>query len=86
MLDEKRLIVIDDKDNEIVMEILFTFEDETRKKQYVLYINPAEEEGEVFASSYDEEGNLFPIEDPEEWKMIEEVFGAYNDEFEVEEA
>ena len=62
---------------EIEMEILFTFEDDSRTKQYVLYTNPLDEEGEVFASTYDNEGHLFPITDEKEWQMVEEVFAAY---------
>ena len=81
MLDSTRLVVIDDEGKEIEMEILFTFEDDSRTKQYVLYTNPLDEEGEVFASSYDNEGHLFPITDEAEWQMVEEVFAAYTDEF-----
>lgn len=83
-MEENRLIVVDDNGKEIEMEILFTFEDESRNKKYVLYTNPELEDGEVYASSYDDEGNLFPVEDEKEWEMIEEVFGAYADEFEEE--
>ncbi|MBR3841229.1 MAG: DUF1292 domain-containing protein [Erysipelotrichales bacterium] len=86
MNETNRLIVVDDNGNEIEMEIIFTFVDDSKNKQYVLYTNPAEEDGEVFASSYDDEGNLYPIEDEKEWEMVEEVFGAYIDEFEDEEA
>lgn len=86
MEDNKRLIVVDQNNQEIEMEILFTFDDENRGKKYVLYTNPNDESGEVFASSYDEEGKLFAVEDPTEWEMIEEVFGAYQDEFASEEA
>ena len=86
MNETNRLIVVDENGNEIEMEIIFTFVDDSKNKQYVLYTNPAEEDGEVFASSYDDEGNLYPIEDEKEWEMVEEVFGAYIDEFENEEA
>lgn len=86
MEDNRILTVIDSNGNEISMEILFTFENEDQTKKYVLYTNPQDEEGEVFASRYDEEGNLYPIETEEEWAMVEEVFGAYSNEFEVEEA
>lgn len=86
MEDNKRLVVVDDNGNEIEMEILFTFENDSQTKKYVLYTNPLDEEGQVFASRYDEEGNLFPVETEEEWAMIEEVFGAYSNDFEVEEA
>ena len=86
MNETNRLIVVDENGNEIEMEIIFTFVDDSKNKQYVLYTNPAEEDGEVFASTYDDEGNLYPIEDEKEWEMVEEVFGAYIDEFENEEA
>lgn len=85
MQDSTRLIVIDDSGKEIEMEIIFTFENDDRTKQYVLYTNPEDENGEVFASLYDDEGHLFPVEDESEWQMIEEVFGAYIDEFGDEE-
>lgn len=85
MNDTTKLIVIDDDGKEIEMEILFTFENDTKTKQYVLYTNPQDEEGEVYASLYDEEGHLYPVEDESEWQMIEEVFGAYVDEFGDEE-
>ena len=85
MQDSTRLIVIDDSGKEIEMEIIFTFENDDKTKQYVLYTNPEDENGEVFASLYDDEGHLFPVEDENEWQMIEEVFGAYIDEFGDEE-
>jgi hypothetical protein len=43
----------------------------------VFYLNPDEEDGEVFVSNYDAEGNLSPVEDPEEWKKLEAVFEDY---------
>ena len=81
MQDTTRLIVIDDNGKEIEMEIIFTFENDKKTQKYVLYTNPEDEEGEVFASTYDNEGHLFPITDEKEWQMVEEVFAAYTDEF-----
>lgn len=85
MQDSTRLTVIDENGKEIEMEIIFTFENDDHSKKYVLYTNPEDENGEVFASLYDDEGHLFPVEDENEWQMIEEVFGAYIDEFGDEE-
>ena len=34
----------------------------------------------VFAYSYDDEGNLSAIETDEEWEMVEEVLGAFSEE------
>lgn len=77
MLDSSSLYVTDENGNEKRMEILFTFEDEDHGKKYVVFIDPEDEEGEVFASAYDDEGNLIPIESETEWQMIEEVIGAF---------
>lgn len=74
MFDEKTMIIIDDEGKEKEMEILFTFED---KKQYVLYMDPLDETGEVFVSSYNEDGELLDIESDEEWEVIEAVFEGF---------
>lgn len=74
---ENKLTVIGEDGSEKVMEILFTFNDETYNKDYVLYVDPEDLNGEVFVSSYTEDGALNNIEDPKEWEMIEEVFSAF---------
>ncbi|CAM3667024.1 DUF1292 domain-containing protein [Erysipelothrix urinaevulpis] len=76
-MEENQLVVINDDGTEIVMEILFTFDNEEYDKKYVLYVDPNDESGQVFVSSYTEEGELFNIEDEQEWEMIEEVFQAF---------
>lgn len=79
-MEENIMYVIDDEGNETAMEILFTFENDELSKKYVLFFDPSNDE-DIFAASYDEEGNLFDVETEEEWTMIEEVFGAfYNEE------
>ncbi len=80
MLDSNTMFVKDEDGKEVEMEILFTFENEELKKQYVVFSDPNDENGEVFASCYDDEGNLYPIETDEEWEMVEEVLGAFNEE------
>lgn len=80
MLDTSTLYVKDENGKEIAYDILFTFENEQTNKQYVVFVDPNDEEGEVFASCYDDEGNLLPIETEEEWEMVEEVIGAFNEE------
>lgn len=79
MITSTSLFVQDEHGNEQEMEILFTFDDDSRNKKYVVFKHPGEDE-EVFASIYDEAGNLLPIETQEEWDMIEEVIGAFEDE------
>ena len=80
MLDSNTLYVKDDNGKEVAMEILFTFANEEKGKQYVVFVDPNDDSGEVFASCYDDEGNLLPIETESEWEMVEEVLGAFNEE------
>lgn len=74
---ENALIVIDETGKEIPMDIIYIFEDEDTGKKYVYYVDPSQEEGEVFVSAYDDEGNLMPVEDPEEWEKLDAVFETY---------
>lgn len=76
-MNEDKIIVIDDNGQEIEMDVLFTFDSDETNKQYVLYFNPENEDGEVFASSYTNEGELLPIDDDKEWDMINEVFETF---------
>lgn len=85
MLETNSLFVRDEDGKEKEMEILFTFEDEERKKNYVIFCDPNAEDEEVFASVYDDEGNLLPVETESEWTMIEEVLGAFQEEEEQDE-
>lgn len=78
MLETNTLFVRDENGKEMEMEILFTFEDEATHKNYVVFQDPEDESGEVFASAYDEAGNLLPVETENEWAMIEEVLGAFS--------
>ncbi len=80
MLESKTMYVIDENGKEVAMEILFTFDNEELGKKYVVFTNPNIENGETYASCYDEEGNLTPIETEEEWAMVEEVVGAFCEE------
>ncbi len=81
-MDTKKFIITEEDGSEKEMEILFTFEDDSRNKSYVLFTDPQDEEGEVFACTYNEDGTMAPVEDEEEWTMINEVFGAFVEEFE----
>ena len=84
MLESKTLYVHDEDGKEMEMEILFTFENEEKQRKYVVFSDPQDESGEVYASAYDEAGNLLPIESEEEWAMVEEVLGAFSEDETVE--
>lgn len=90
MLDENQLTVIDENGNELLCEILFTFDSDDYNKSYVVYY-PAgaenedeDEEGNVdlHVSAYipgenNEGGELLPVETDAEWDMIEEVINTF---------
>lgn len=79
-MESKTMYVEDENGKEVAMEIMFTFDNEAKGKKYVVFRNPESETGEAFASCYDDEGNLSPIETEEEWAMVEEVLGAFVEE------
>ncbi|RSK27963.1 DUF1292 domain-containing protein [Bacillus sp. HMF5848] len=84
---EKQITVIDEQGNEILCEVLFTFDSDEFNKSYVLYYPVGADEDEdgeieIHASSYSpsedsEDGNLQPIESEEEWDMIEEMLNTF---------
>ena len=81
MIFDDEMVITNEKGEEKVMKILFTYESEERGKEYVfLYEKDDEENVLVFAVNEKEEA-LEEIEDDEEYAEAEEVFNAYmNDE------
>ena len=94
MLEENQLTVVDEEGNELLCEILFTFDSEEYNKSYVVYYpigaEGDDEELDLHVSAYvpteDEEGgDLLPVETDEEWDMIEEVINTFLESEEAEE-
>ena len=71
--------VTDDAGKEVECEVLFTFESDETKKNYMVYTdNTTDEQGntKVYASIYEpnqESTVLQPIETDKEWKIIETI-------------
>lgn len=76
-MNEEKIIIIDENGQEIEMEVLFTFDSDQTEKQYVLYFDPSDEDGQVFVSTYTADGELNAIDDEKEWDMINEVFETF---------
>ena len=65
----------------VKMKILFTFENATYNKSYVLFYNPEDPSDEhVYAYSFDDQGNLYEIESEAEWNEIQLVYESYLDD------
>ena len=88
MENDNRLVYIDEEGNEVLCEILFTFDSEEFKKSYVLFYPVGDEEAEeieVLAASYvpledGTVGELNDIESDKEWELIEEKLNAFDPE------
>ena len=85
-IKENQLTFIDEQGNEVLCEILFTFNSEEFNKNYVLFypVGSEDEDGniEVMAASYTENedgtcGELHDIESDEEWALIEDVLADF---------
>ena len=81
-VQDNTFTIVNDEGKEIKCEILFTYEDEKTKKNYIAYTdNTTDEDGniKVYASIFNpEEENpvLLPIESEEEWKLIEGILAS----------
>ncbi len=83
--------VINDEGKEVECEVLFTFESDETKKNYIVYTdNTLDEEGntKVYASIYnpdEDETKLLPIETDKEWKIIETILDELQNEIQGKE-
>ena len=83
---ENTFKIINDKGEEIMCDVLFTFDSEETKKSYIVYTdNSRDAEGnvQVFASIYDpnqEDQKLEPITTEQEWKVIETILNTLQEE------
>jgi uncharacterized protein YrzB (UPF0473 family) len=90
MNEEKKLEntfkIINDNGEEVMCDILFTFDSEETKKSYIVYTdNSKDKDGnvQVFASIYDpkqEDQKLEPIKTEQEWKVIETILNTLQEE------
>lgn len=86
MDEKKKFVVLDANGKEVQCEPLFTFESDETKKQYVVYTDNSKDENgnvRVFASIYNDKkegGELLPIKSDKEWKVIETILDAIQEE------
>ena len=84
--EENTFKVINDRGEEIMCDILFTFDSEETKKSYIVYTDNSKDESgniQVYASIYDpnqEDQKLEPITTEQEWKDIETILNTLQEE------
>ena len=79
IIDDKQMTIKDEQGNEHLVEILFTYEHDERKKKYVFFYEKNNPE-EVLAMEYNDDGELLEIESDEEYEEVEEVFNTFMEE------
>lgn len=78
--------MLDENGNEIVYDVLFTFESDETGKNYIVYTDNTKDEAgniQVYASIYDPEdpkSKLEAITTEKEWKVIETILDTLQEE------
>ena len=86
MKEKNTITVMDENGKEVTCEVLFTFDSEETKKNYIVYTdNTTDEEGNVrvYASTFNpnaENTELKPIETDREWKIVETILDSIQED------
>lgn len=80
MIDTNKMIITDESGQEREVDIILTFENDETGRSYVLFTDPQDPDGNVYAYRYDEDGNLNEVTEESEWEMCQEVLGAFIEE------
>ena len=72
--------VVNKEGIEVDCEVLFIFESEETKKNYIVYTDNTKDDAgslKVYANVYDKSGatkELYPLETEEEWNTVESIY------------
>ena len=86
MEEKMTFTVTNDEGKDIEYEVLFTFDSDETKKNYIVYTDNSKDENgntRVYASIYtpsEEVTELFPIETEKEWKIIDTILKKLQDD------
>lgn len=73
------LFVTTNDGRQLTFKVLFTYHSEDFEKDYVFFYEENDEDN-IIVYSYDDSNTLHEIEDEEEFKELDEVLEAYDDE------
>lgn len=88
MMEENKFKVVGENGEEIICEVLFTFESDETNKNYMVYTDNTKDKNgktKVYASVYktnNDNGSteLLPVETEKEWKIIETIIESVSEE------
>ena len=73
------LFVTTNDARQLTFKVLFTYHSEDFEKDYVFFYEENDEDN-IIVYSYDDSNTLYEIEDEEEYKELDEVLQAYDEE------
>ena len=73
------LFVTTNDGRQLTFKVLFTYHSEDFEKDYVFFYEENDEDN-IIVYSYDDSNTLHEIDDEEEFKELDEVLEAYDDE------
>ena len=85
MLDNGKIVIKNDKGEELVCDVLFMFDSDETGKSYIAYTdNTKDEKGniKVYANTYDKTGEdlkLSQLTTDKEWKIIDNILASVID-------
>ena len=85
MIFDDEMVITNEKGEEKVMKILFSYESEERGKEYVFLFEKDNEDNVLVFAVNEKEETLEEIEDDEEYAEAEEVFNAYMSDEKIQE-
>ena len=86
MKETKTIKIYDEQGNEVICDILFTFDNEETKKSYIVYTDNSKDKNgkiQVYASIYDpsdKDMKLEEIKTEKEWKVIDTILETLQEE------
>lgn len=94
--ESNQITLVDENGNELLYDVLFTFESEDYDRSYIfIYQASSNEDDEVDIEAYalpkgddpadPQGGELMPIEDDGEWDMVESMLNTFLQDSEEEE-
>ena len=89
MENKNKFTITNNKGEELECDVLFTYEDDKLKKNYIVFTdNTKDENGQikVYANYYDPTGkdlSLGKIETDEEWENISNILASLNEKVEA---
>lgn len=79
---EGKFVFEDENGNKKELDIFFTYHSDTFNKDYIVFIDPDDEDN-LIAARYDENNNIYDIESDEEYDELDEVIEAYQSQEEI---